>query len=133
MARAHKQAPDLSGFERYHPARHQYPKRENQVAITRTGNFSITDDLGQLLLDDSGQKGWVQLLFNPSSRQIAIVQAEKEDPDIIRISRIAKGQRFQVTARRFLERYNIEIPDKSKAFTPTARLVDGKQVLFIEI
>jgi hypothetical protein len=124
---------DLTGFERYHPARHQYPKRENQVAITRSGNFSITDDLGKLLLDESGERGWVQLLYNPSTKQIAIIQAEKGDPDIIRISRIAKGQRFQVTGRRFLETYDIQLPAKSRTFTPTARLIDGKQVLFIKI
>jgi hypothetical protein len=123
---------DLQGFERYHPARHQFPKREQQVAITRAGNFSLTGDLGELLVDE-GQKGWVQLAYNASKKRIAIIEASEGDVDILRISRTAKGQRYQITARRFLETYDIPLPGKGVLYSPILRLIEGKQVLFIQI
>ena len=123
---------ELRSFERYHPARHQFPKREGQIAITRAGNFSLTGDLGEMLVTEDG-KGWIQLAYSKTEKRIAIIEASEEDVDILRVSRTPKGHRFQITARRFLETYGIPLPDKGTHYQPAIRLVGGKQVFIIQV
>ena len=108
----------LEGFELYiPPKRAGGPQAMATVSVLKTGQFTIAPDLAKHLLPEGEEISWVQLGFNPRTRQVVIIPTDEDAEGALKLTR-PHGYRYMVDARRFLQHFSIQ-HDKRQALPAT--------------
>jgi len=87
------------------------------VSVLKTGQFTIAPDLAKHLLPEGEEISWVQLGFNPRTRQVVIIPTDEDAEGALKLTR-PHGYRYMVDARRFLQHFSIQ-HDKRQALPAT--------------
>jgi hypothetical protein len=105
----------LDGFEFYHPTRRRAASSTAATAtILRKGTIILSPDLAEKIVGPEGEKGYVQLGYNPTLHQILIRPSTAGEYGVLRVSRTdPRSGRFRVNAQQFLGSHNLLLEQKA--------------------